>query len=243
MTDPSHFLFYSAGIRNGEVFLDKEESRHVFSVLRGSEGETIQVTDGAGFVYKCEIAQRLTDGARCVVLKTEAESRSLPAVRVCVGLPDKETFLELSQTLAALGAAEIIPLQCDFCQDQWWSAWEKQAQRITKKMIAGIKQAKSARLPHCLPPMFFDKAVNDYKSPIIIVADENGRDLVGIADACKAADTVSCFVGPPGGFSPEEISRLESAGAIFVSLSKNRLRTELAAVLLCGIIKAISLKT
>jgi RsmE family RNA methyltransferase len=81
--------------------------------------------------------------------------------------------------------------------------------------------------------------IDECKGSLVLLADENGAFFTDVIDRIKNAEAVSCFVGPPGGFSPKEIDQLKSAGVMFVSLSKNRLRTELAAVLLCGMIKSV----
>lgn len=239
MTDPSHFLFYSSRLENGVAFLDKDESRHALAVLRRDSGETIQITDGKGSIYECTIDEKTPDATRCVVVKTISVPAPQKKISIAVGLPEKEAFEELCENLSALGAAEIVPLECDFCQDRWWKVWEKQSPRILKKMIAGIKQAKSAWLPVCHPPRKLSAVIDGCKGSPMLLSDEKGVPFADVIDRIKNTVDVFCFVGPPGGFSPHEIDQLKSAGAVFISLSKNRLRTELAAIVLCGIITSI----
>lgn len=211
----------------------------MFSVLRRASGETIQITDGNGSIYECSIHEKTPDGTRCVVVKTIPAPAPKKNVSVYAGLPEKEAFGELCESLAALGASRVIPLECDYCQDRWWLAWEKHAARFTKKMIAGIKQAKSAWLPHLSAPQPLAGALGAGNGVLMLAADESGVPFIDVIDRIKNAADISCFIGPPGGFSPKETDQLKSAGAVFVSLSQNRLRTEVAAVILCGIIKAI----
>jgi 16S rRNA U1498 N3-methylase RsmE len=52
---------------------------------------------------------------------------------------------------------------------------------------------------------------------------------------------VSCLIGPPGGFSAEEKKTLESHTVLTVKIAQQRLRTELAAAVLCSRIMAASL--
>jgi 16S rRNA (uracil1498-N3)-methyltransferase len=175
------------------------------------------------------------------VVKTIPAPALKKNVSVYAGLPAKEAFGELCESLAALGASRIIPLECEYCQDRWWLAWEKHGQRLLKKMIAGIKQAKSAWLPHLSAPQLFAGAQGEGAGAgaLVLAADESGVPFIDVIDRIRDAAAVSCFVGPPGGFSPKEIDQLKSAGAVFVSLSQNRLRTEVAALVLCGMIIAV----
>jgi 16S rRNA (uracil1498-N3)-methyltransferase len=239
MKPSDHFLFYSSRIENGEVFLDKEEARHVFFTLRKSANDPIMVTDGKGALYECSISERTEDSARCMVKKTVSVPLPRQQVRACIGLPDKDAFEQCAENLSALGASEIVPMECEYCQDHWWKGWDKQSPRIAKKMIAGIKQAKCAWLPKCNPPKKLSAAIEGCKGSLMLVADDNGVLFADVIERIKNTEAVSCFVGPPGGFSPKEMEALKSSGAVSVSLSRNRLRTELAATILCGMVKSI----
>ena len=239
MTDPDHFLFFSSRIANGVAILDKEESRHVFSALRGSPGQTIRVTDGRGVVCECRISHGSATGAQAAVERIKVVPKATPEVRVCVGLPEKDEFEELAGNLASLGASMIVPMTCEYCQKPWWRVWEKQESRLRNKMVAGIKQARAAWLPLLHSPQSFTDAIAESVGCPVLAADENGASLDRGSHNLQQASLVSCFVGPPGGFSPKEIGALKSAGAVFVSLSGNRLRTQLAAVVLCGLVKSV----
>jgi 16S rRNA (uracil1498-N3)-methyltransferase len=240
-TDPSHFLFFSSRIENGTVFLDKEECRHAFSALRTAQDQMLRVTNGKGHIFECRAERRTKDGAQLSVEKQLTIERTAPEVRVCVGLCDKEEFGSLVQDLAALGASAVVPLVCDRCQAPWWRAWEKHEARLRGKMVAGIKQARSAWLPLLAKPAAFTTVLSEGEGCPALVADETGAPLVSAIGAVQGASFVSCFVGPPGGFSQKEIAALASRRAMFVSLSQNRLRTELAAVLLCGFVRSTAL--
>ncbi len=237
MTDPEHFLFYSAKVVDGVAHIDPAESRHVFAALRNGPGQSILVTDGRGAIHKCRIGEDAGRESRgMTVEQTTVIPRELPEVRLCVGLPEKDAFEEICGSCAALGVATIVPLLCEFCQKPWWHAWDKQEARMHHKMVAGIKQARSAWLPRLWPPRSLADAIAEGMGCPRLVADETGLPLMD-AGGDSPASTIYCFVGPPGGFSPKEIDALGKAGAVGVSLSHHRLRTELAALLLCGFVK------
>jgi 16S rRNA (uracil1498-N3)-methyltransferase len=239
MNPSDHFLFFSSRVENGAAFLDREECRHAFSVLRRAPVGTLRITDGKGSIYECAVCEQSSDGAWFPVVKTIPAPAPKRSVSVYAGLPEKDMFGELCESLAALGASRVVPLECEYCQDQWWQAWEKHSGRFLKKMIAGVKQAKSAWLPHLSAPQALVGALAAGRGSLMLAADETGVPFTDVVDKIRNAADVSCFVGPPGGFSPKEIDQLKSAGTAFVSLSQNRLRTELAALVLCGMIKAI----
>jgi 16S rRNA (uracil1498-N3)-methyltransferase len=234
---PGHNLFYASRVGNGIAYLDSEESRHATSVLRLSRGDAIQVTDGKGSVFECRARESAKGELPCEIVSTKNVPRPQCPITLFVGIGDRDRFEELVENCAALGADEIIPLVCKFCQKPWWSAWEKHSQRIWKKLVAGIKQSRNPWLPLLIGPTVFEEALTQTGSPLIIAAEASGKKYLDILDRIKQASGVSCFVGPPGGFSPEELEGLKKAGAVFVSLSANRLRTELAAATLCSAVK------
>jgi 16S rRNA (uracil1498-N3)-methyltransferase len=99
-------------------------------------------------------------------------------------------------------------------------------------MIVAAKQSWNAWIPELKKPHEFSKAL-----PLIegccIVADEKGKPFNTLSLA-SVPDTISCFIGPPGGFSEEELAILQQHDTILITLAKYRLRTELAAAILAG---------
>ena len=248
MPSPDHNLFFASRVENGIVHLDNEESRHAMSVLRFSTGEIIQVTDGKGVIYECRIpaeSQGMEDAlsrgtARHLqIVSTKQVPQSQCPVRMFIGICDRDRFEELAENCAALGADRVTPLVCRFCQKPWWSAWDKQAPRINKKLVAGVKQSRNPWLPQLAEPTAFGDALSKIGPSLVIAAEADGTRFVDVIGKIKQATAVSCFVGPPGGFSPDELERLKTSGALFLSLSENRLRTELAAVVLCNAVKLV----
>jgi 16S rRNA (uracil1498-N3)-methyltransferase len=237
MSLPDHNLFFASRVENGFAFLDSEESRHALSVLRLSNGDALAVTDGRGAVYDCTVQERVSETLSAEILLTKRIPRPQPSVSMFVGMCDRDRFEELAENCAALGADRIVPLVCRFCQKPWWSAWDKHSQRIRKKLVAGIKQSHNPWLPLVTEPAAFSDALSQTEPSLVLAADAGGKQVFEIVDKIKQSRAVSCFVGPPGGFSPEEFETLKKAGATLVSLSANRLRTELAAVVLCNAVK------
>jgi 16S rRNA (uracil1498-N3)-methyltransferase len=235
-----HFLFMASRVENGAVFLDKEESRHAFSVLRLSPKDLLWVTDGAGTVYECSVTSRTDAGISAEIKNRVAAAPPRPRLSMVVGLCEKEAFENLCECLSALGAAEIIPCVCRYSQGKWWNPWDRVFSRLKRKMEAGIKQSLNPWLPACREPVAFDKVLALCGESPVLVADEGGEPPASIFDRIGNADSVSCFIGPPGGFSPEELAALAAARAFFVSLSSSRLRTELAAVVLCSAVMMAS---
>lgn len=60
-------LFYCQNASDGVFTLNEEESAHCVRVLRHKTGETINVIDGSGTLYECELLDANPKGAACKV--------------------------------------------------------------------------------------------------------------------------------------------------------------------------------
>ena len=98
--------------------------------------------------------------------------------------------------------------------------WE----RMRKIIIEASEQSGRNSVPTLLAPIQFKDV--DFKD--IVVADEraaHGKDI-----NLKLVDVKKIFVGPEGGFSPQEFDMMDTAGVRGLSLGKTILRAEVAAV-------------
>ncbi len=230
-----HFLFFSTDISGEVLTLDPEESRHACSVLRVRAGDRIFVTDGTGHIYVCSIEQLDKRATQTKILEKKAQEPPKPAMQFFVGLPEKDAFEKVLTGLIPLGVMHITPVICNFCQKKWWKKnWEKQADRFRKKMIAAAKQSWNAWLPVLNKPATFEEARRSAQG-LLFVADDQGETLDKYTsnNSCDSSN-IACFIGPPGGFSAEELTMLKDRGVNPIKLSENRLRTELAAAILAG---------
>jgi 16S rRNA (uracil1498-N3)-methyltransferase len=234
MDDKNHSLFFVEQVESTTAIFSEEERHHALSVLRKDSSGVIQATDGKGKIYDC----LLRDGtAQAEVTDVREIPAPAPKMHVYIGLPERDAFEEAATNLAALGIASITPVVCLHCQQKWWLTWEKHRLRCEKKMIAGIKQSIGAWLPELWPPLDFDKALESAGSlsdANRFVADAGGRSLASLVASAPSAAQAVCFIGPPGGFSQAEKDALKVSGFVSVKIANTRLRTELAAIVLCA---------
>lgn len=229
-----HFLFFSSNITEENIVFDMEETKHAHSVLHLQKGNSIFITDGAGSIYFCTIEHIEKNSCIARILEKKTQEPPKPAMHFFIGLPGKNAFETALTGLVPLGVMHITPVENRYCQKKWWAKkWEKHADRFRKKMITAAKQSWNAWLPSLNKPVVFTTAINT-ASRLVFFADGNGVSLNNYNEDFSADETISCFVGPPGGFSSEENSELRKHGALPVKFSERRLRTELAATVMAG---------
>lgn len=234
MRNADHFLFYAENLDDDMVVLEGAEARHAVTALRGRAGNIIQVTDGRGAICRYEVASAATQRCELRVVQRMRQESPYPVLHLLVGLPERDAFERLIEGVVPLGVRTIGPLVCRSCQQKWWAGgWEKQRERLERKMIAGMKQARSAWLPELAAPVPIGEGL-EVAGSFRLVADEEGCRPGEVGGEMTRFGSVTCLVGPPGGFSPEEQRAIERHGYRPLWLSANRLRTELAGVVMAA---------
>jgi len=231
MRDSGHHLFFSDNITGDTIALDGVESNHAVSALRIKTGQQIQITDGCGTVYDCQCTDIQKQSILCAIQKKAVVPRIVPELTLLVGIPDKEHFETILEHTTALGVYRVIPLVMDHCRKPWWESWDKLRPRFASKMIVSMKQCLYPYMPLLDAPVLLEKIINTCARPLV-VADQYGEKMRG-ADI-SSQKKITCLIGPPGGVSADESNLLKSCGSSAIKIAPTRLRTELAATVMCA---------
>lgn len=225
MREFDHFLFYAVKVDAGTATLDENDTRHAVKVLRLAQGDTFQVTSGDGVIHVCKLDSISGSCVNGSIIDSTITEKIKPEFNFFIGIPDKDAFESIVTDLTALGVNSITPLISSQCQKNWWeNKWEKHDERLRGKMIAAMKQSLYPYLPVLNKPRIIDSTC--FQNGVCVAADYNG---VSVIDLPPSLTSVNCFVGPPGGFSPQEIDLFKNNSCLFLRLGHTRLRTELAS--------------
>lgn len=229
----SHHLFFAKSLDSTSVVLDQTETTHAISVLRLQPGDPMHLTDGNG-VSAAGIVETIGKNSISVrIMNRTTIVRPVPDVCLFTGIPDRDAFESILLDATALGVARIIPLVAEHCRKPWWDGnWEKYAPRFHQKMVVALKQSGSCYLPQLALPVATRLAAAE-AAGTVLVADPDGVALASLP-RLDAAQPVSCFIGPPGGFSDSELLLFDERSFRRVCIAHARLRTELAATVLCA---------
>jgi len=233
MRDYNHFLFYSEQITEHHLLLDHSETHHAVNVLRLKAGDQFKATDGKGNIFTC-VAESITNNILTgIIKKKKLFYRSICSIHIIIGITGKESFEKIVLDCTALGINRITPAITEHSQKNWWqNSWKKQRCRFHTKMITAIKQSLFPFIPVLDSPINLDHIVLN-ETQTVFVADPNGSPLQLIPKEQKH-DNITCIIGPPGGFSENEIDIFKEKQFKLIKIGPNRLRTELATVVLCA---------
>ncbi|MCH3972703.1 MAG: 16S rRNA (uracil(1498)-N(3))-methyltransferase [Oscillospiraceae bacterium] len=211
-----------------EIVLGGEDAHHIAKSLRMRPGEAVTLCDGNGLDYHGEIAEVGTETVRIQILSSE-KNQTEPSVNVtlCQGVPKSAKMDWIVQKAVELGVSRIVPTLTARCvsRPEEKSA-AKKVQRWQKIACEAAKQSGRGVLPRVLPFALLPKAVAAAPGKCLLFYEGGGEKLT---NAVQETDTnVTIFVGPEGGFAPEEVQLLQDAGGMVASLGPRILRTETA---------------
>lgn len=224
-------LFYNSEINENDLrfTFSKEESRHIVSVLRKKEGDTLQITNGQGLLVNGKIIS--SNAKKCAIEITTSTQESAPKNKLHMAVaPTKmndrfEWFLEKA---TEIGIHEITPIICERSERK-----VIKKSRMEKVLQSAMKQSLRSYLPklnEAIPYQeFLKKATSD--SRFIAHCEEGVK--TALHTKITANSDVIILIGPEGDFSPKEIAAAYDLGFSPVSLGKSRLRTETAAIVAC----------
>lgn len=226
-------LFYQPTITydTSEIVFSKEESRHISKVLRKDTGDIIQVTNGIGDLFICELLS--TDKKKCIAIIKEKKSSPLTSYRLHLAVaPTKlndryEWFLEKA---TEIGITTITPIICDHSERKIIKA-----ERYEKILVSAMKQSLDFYKPVLNDAILFSKFITQShpETNKYIAHCEESQPRLLFKNAIQKQEDVLIIIGPEGDFSNTEIEQSIKQGFKPVSLGDKRLRTETAAIVAC----------
>lgn len=221
MMNPDDYpWFYAPELpRQGEIVLDSEEVRHL-RAQRVKPEEKVSIFDGKGTV-----AIGIIDQEHHVRIHELHEvPKSDFSLVIAVAVPKGERADWMLQKLCELGVSGIVPLKAERSVVLPREAKQERWQRI---LVEACKQSKQAWLPELKPLSTIEETLKA-KAELKLLLDQAGKL---IKDALQPLPkSILAFIGPEGGFTDEEKTMLQKAGCVPVSLGKQVLRIETAAM-------------
>jgi 16S rRNA (uracil1498-N3)-methyltransferase len=227
------FYVPPAAIARGEATIQGEAARQIARVLRLQPGNTVCLFDGSGDEYVVRLTSLVRDEARAeVVERRPGTAEPAAQVTLYLALLNKADKLEWAfQKCTEVGAAAFVPLLTAravagppaLVRYERWS-------RIIQE---AAEQSGRTILPSLAPAVPLAQA--------IVAASAFSFALIPTLDATVALaralepltgqpnPNLSIFIGPEGGFTPDEIAGATAAGIVPVTLGPRTLRAETAA--------------
>lgn len=224
-------LFYNPSLEPGHThcLFSPEESRHLLKVLRKTEGDVVYLTNGRGCLFKAKIKTAGQTHCAAEILaeeKTTAKKYSLHLAVAPTKMNDRyEWFLEKA---TEIGVDQITPILCEHSERK-----TLKPERMQRVLQAAMKQSLQTHLPILNPLIPYREFVEQQISGLKFIAHCHGGGGMHLQHLAVPDHPVTILIGPEGDFSAPEVAQAEDNNFTPVSLGKNRLRTETAAMVAC----------
>ena len=242
-----HKFFTPKELINGDVAkIIGDDVKHIYKVLRISEGEKVTLNNCEGVEYLGRVKSVSKQEVLIDILE-ELESNNESDVNIYLfqGLPKSQKMDLIVQKGTELGITEFIPTITHRVDVKLKGEFKK-LDRLNRIALEAAKQSKRSIIPKVLEPIEFDEVLEKINSlDLLIVPYENANNF-GIKTLINELrkennidniKNIGIFVGPEGGIEEDEIERLKDKEAYIVTLGKRILRTETAGFVATSLIQ------
>lgn len=215
-----------------------DDVKHIYKVLRLSEGEEIVLNNCEGVEYLGKI-QSISKSEVIVniIKKLDINNESKVKVYLFQGLPKGQKMDLIVQKGTELGVVEFIPTITARVDVKLKGEFKK-LDRLNRIALEASKQSKRSIIPKVKEVIDFEEALSKLKEMDLIIVPYENADDFGIKSLIRRLEkdnvnldnvnNIGILIGPEGGFEEEEINVLKEQGAYIVTLGNRILRTETA---------------
>ena len=218
--------------------LVKEEARHLQTVLRLRLNDEVELFDGRGLTATARVAAAGKHALQLDLLAAPAQHAQPACQLVLFACVSKGKRMDWTiEKSVELGVSRIVPVLSDRTivrldeEDA-----ESKTDRWMRVAIEAARQSGTAWVPTIDTPVPLAQVgplVQDcapvFVAALVPEAKPMRQVLAGVRNE-TAPTRAGWFVGPEGDFTPVELQLLLASGAIPVSLGRQVLRTETAAI-------------
>ena len=223
--------FFVENIGPQEAVIEGEDLKHLSSVLRLRRGDRVMLSDGRGSECEGEIEHvepvraRVRTGPWRPCL---SEPHHKLTVFQC--LPKAGKMETIIQKCTELGMNALAPTLSARCVVQPGRDFDRKLQRYRKVAREAAMQSGRGLIPEVLPLVELGKADLSIFDTVYCAYEGEREQTLKARMARRPGRRIALFIGPEGGFEPEEVQSLVARGAQVVSLGPRILRTETAGM-------------
>lgn len=234
------FFVAPTQIRENQITIVGNDARHIQTVLRMGLDEELILCDGLGMDYRCSISSLEGDSVQVKIIeKAPCDVEPKTNIVLYQGLPKADKMEWIIQKCTEVGVTRIVPVSTQYAIMKLAQKETKKLERWQKIAEAAAKQSGRGLIPQVGPrALTFLQAIEEARMLSGTVIAYEKESAYGIKEFISSfsGDRIGIFIGPEGGFSPEEIAQAMQAGIRPITLGKRILRTETAGLVTAAIV-------
>jgi 16S rRNA (uracil1498-N3)-methyltransferase len=228
--------FFVDSVGSGKAQIRGSEAHHLARVLRVEPGQKFEISDNRD-VYLAEVESARKDQVTFSVLEKLAADEPVVRTILLASLIKFERFEWLIEKATELGVERVVPLEAERSEKGLVRAAGKRLERWNRIAREASEQSRRARLPEIGEPVLFADALAVAAEHRFALEEQTAPAILSVLPtARKRQDRVALLVGPEGGWTDRERESVALAGWTRVSLGREILRAETAALAALAIV-------
>ena len=220
--------FFIDGTADGRAYIAGADALHIAKALRMRPGEALTLCDGKGTAFE-GVLETVTDRQVTVRITVSRPSQAEPTLAVTLyqGLPKGDKMDWIVQKAVELGVTAVVPVATRRSVARLEGKADKKQERWQRIAAEAAGQCGRGILPAVERPLSWNQALSRLSGePALVFYEGGGRPLRELVT--PSTRRLSVFVGPEGGFDPEEIDAIRRQGGGVATLGPRILRCETA---------------
>jgi len=231
-----HRFFIEPAIISGDkiTITDRGLIHQMKDVLRFGYGDKIIFLDNSGFEFLSQIENISKNSVVCNILERR-KNLNEPEVKIRLyqSVIKKDSMELVVQKGVEVGIFDFMPIIATRSEKK-----DLNLDRLNKIIREAAEQSGRGILPKLHPPIPFEEAIHSLKKGTIIFFDKDADNLSYFFESLHGQKDLNVFIGPEGGWSPEEMEIARETGATIASLGLLTLKSETVGVIAAGVIFA-----
>ena len=220
--------FFIDGTADGRAYIAGADALHIAKALLMRPGEAQTLCDGKGTDFD-GVLETVTDRQVTVRISASRPSQAEPTLAVTLyqGLPKGDKMDWIIQKAVELGVTAVVPVATRRSVARLEGKADKKQERWQRIAAEAAGQCGRGMLPSVERPLSWSQALSRLSGePALVFYEGGGRPLRELVT--PSTRRLSVFVGPEGGFDPEEIDAIRRQGGGVATLGPRILRCETA---------------
>ncbi|MES2219620.1 MAG: RsmE family RNA methyltransferase [Acidobacteriota bacterium] len=220
----------------------EQQAAHLARVLRAQVGQEFDIV--AGHAVRRGVVEKVSSDAVEFSLHEELEAtESLPLI-VGLSIVRFERMEWAVEKLTELGVAGILPLTAQRSEKHLVQSATRRCERWRKISRESAQQSRRSQVPEIFDPMSVMDCIAESSDSLRYLFSEEERSrtlwesLMTTDRNVTSSKKIYAAIGPEGGWTSPELSSFAENRWQSVSLGKNILRTETAAIAAASLIGA-----
>lgn len=213
-------------IADNSVSLSDRRFLHIRDVHKSAVGDQVRIGQLNGLIGQGEITSINTQAVEINFSLDQSPPAKLP-LTIILALPRPKMIRRILRSIAELGVEELVIINSYKVEKSFWQSPALEQHQVSSYLVDGLQQARDTVVPKVSFRRLFKPFVED-ELPLLIKDRTALLAHPGMGQACphQLDRPITLAIGPEGGFTPYEVTKLEQTGFKGIHLGERILRVE-----------------